>query len=117
MKPRHGAAFAVVGWYLTRILLFVSVLIAVSQWCLANYFRATAPTTPDYIRGAIHLVRIQGSSVYLTTTQSHWYDDRMVDIAFYCGAPVIIYEVFAQMRRSKKAKDTRDSDLGQSNGI
>ena len=89
---------------LSRILLFISVIVGVSQACLGLYFPATAPRTPDHIRGAIYPERIQGSLVYLSSTESYFYNDRMLDIAFYCFAPAFLFELWAQRSRSKKAK-------------
>ncbi len=89
---------------LRRLLLSISVIVAVSQACLGLYFPATAPRTPDRALGAIYPVRIQGSLVYLTATESYFYNDWMVDISFYCGAPVVLYLLLVQLKRSKKAK-------------
>jgi hypothetical protein len=85
-----------------RILLSISIFIAVSQACLGLYFRAAAPTTPDHDRGAVYPVRIQGSLVYLTSTESYCYNDSMIDISFYCGAPIVLYLVLAQRKRFKR---------------
>ncbi len=89
---------------LRGILLSIFILVTVSQWCLGMYFRAGAPTTPDYDRGAIYSVRIQGSVVYLTRVESFCYNHWIFDIGFFCGAPVILYEVLARRKRSNRAE-------------
>jgi cytochrome c oxidase assembly protein Cox11 len=93
---------------LRRILLSIFVLVAVSQWCLAMYFRAAAPKTPDYGRGAIYPVRIQGSSVYLTRAESYCYNDWVLYIGFVLGMPVIFYEVMAH-RKLSQARQEREA--------
>jgi hypothetical protein len=102
MKSRHAAALALVGWYLRGIMLTASVLLALSQWCLGVYFAAKAPSVPNPTEGVVYPSQIHESVVYLTRTESDFYNDRIVDISFYLGAPVVAYLFFARMKESKR---------------
>jgi hypothetical protein len=90
---------------LRRILLLVSTLLVLSQRCLGVYFAAKAPQVPDHAQDAIYPVRIHQSVVYITRAESYYYNDRVLDLSFYLGAPVIIVEILAQIKRSKKRQE------------
>jgi hypothetical protein len=85
-----------------RVLIFISMLLMLSQWCLGVYFAAKAPTKPDYRTGTIYPVRIHQSVVYITAAETYYYNDWILALSFYCGAPVVLYELWAQRKRVKE---------------
>jgi hypothetical protein len=88
------------------VFLFLFVLLVFSQWALGEYFLSNAPRAADPARGAICPVRIHKVVVYITREESRYYNDTIVEVAFYCFAPVFIYEVLAQIARSKQKEDS-----------
>jgi hypothetical protein len=88
-----------------RFLLLIFFLATISQIFSYPYLQATAPRKPDASIGAIYLRRMQGDTVYLTKAQSYYCNDRIIYIAVFCGLPVMLYEAWAQQKRSKKQKE------------
>lgn len=86
---------------LRRILLLVFVLITVSQSAFGMYLAGSAPTSPNKISGTIYPVRIHRSTVYLTREQRLFYNDWIFEIGFWCGAPIMVYELILQSKRSR----------------
>jgi hypothetical protein len=71
---------------------------------MGMYLGARAPTAADVNLGAIYPVRIHQSTVYLTRTQTHFYNKWIVDLGFCAGAPIMLYEI---LRRRKSVKDAQ----------
>jgi hypothetical protein len=88
-----------------RFLLLIFFLATISQIFSYLYLQATAPRKPDASLGAIYLRRMQGDTVYLTKAQSYYCNDWIVDIAALCGLPVMLYEAWAQQKRTSERKD------------
>jgi hypothetical protein len=90
---------------LKRALFSIFILLTTSQWCLGVYFAAKAPTAPDRQLDAVYPIRIHQSVVYVTHTESYFYNQWIIYVAVLCGAPVMIYEVLAQRKRFRKRRD------------